>query len=84
MVSVSTDKAKWWDAATELKVGGSRLPFVVKDGRYLSKGKLSFYVMHDPTKCITLRLNNEVYSTIVFQVQNKRAAAKKILSKIKG
>ncbi len=84
VVSVSTDKTKWWTAATELKVGGARIPFVIKDGRYLSNGKLYFYVMHDVDKCVTVHLNNDVYSAIIFQVANKEATAKKIISKVKG
>jgi hypothetical protein len=83
VVSVSTENAKWWSTPAELKIGGARLPFVVKDGRFISKGKLYFYVMHDPTKCITVNLNNERYSAIIFQVDDKEAVAKKIRAKIK-
>jgi len=84
VVSVSTEKAKWRRSTWELRVGGSNIPFVVKDGRYLSKGKFYFYVMHDPDKCITVNLDNELYSAVIFQVSNKEAAAKRILAKMKG
>jgi hypothetical protein len=85
VVSVSTDTAKWWTSADsfDLKIGGARLPSVVKDGRFFAKGKFYFYVMHDPAKCVTVNLDNERYSSIIFQVADKKAAAKKILSKIK-
>lgn len=82
--SVSTQRAKWWRNLSELRIGGARIPNIVKDGRYLSRGKFYFYVMHDPDRCVTIDLNNELYSAIIFQVADKEAMARKIRAKIKG
>ena len=73
--SVSTDVIKW-QPFQQLKVMGTSLPGVVKDGMFLSDDGLLFFEMHDPNKCITVSLNHERFKKIVFEVQDKEHSAK--------
>ena len=77
VVSVSTDKVPW-EPFQQLKVAGTGLPGVIKDGFYLSSDGLLFFEMHHPDKCITVTLNNEKYKKIIFEVQDKESTAKNI------
>ena len=75
--SVSTSDPGW-AFLRQVKVGGANLPGVVKDGRFLSGEGYMFFEMHDPDKCITVTLDHETYKKIVFEVEDKEAAAKMI------
>lgn len=77
VVSVSTERVPW-QPFKQMKIAGTRLPGVVKDGRFLSSEGLMFFEMHDPDKCITVNLDHETYKKIVFEVEDKDAAAKMI------
>lgn len=77
IVSVSTDPASW-NPFQQLRIAGSSLPGVIKDGRFLSTDGVVFFEMHDPKKCITVILDHETYKKIVFEVDDKDAAAKLI------
>lgn len=77
VVSVSTDNPGW-EVFRQLRVGGSSIPGVIKDGRYLSPDGMMFFEMHDPAKCITVELDHETYRKVVFEVDDKEAAAKMI------
>jgi len=77
VLSVSTDKVSWVNLG-QLRLVGTSIPGVVKDGRFASSDGWIFYEMHDPDKCITLELKDEAYKRIVFQVEDKEAAAKTI------
>jgi len=77
VVSVSTDKVPW-EPFQQLKVAGTALPGVIKDGFFLSSDGLLFFEMHHPDKCITVTLNNEKYKKIIFEVQDKESVAKTI------
>ncbi len=81
--SVSTEKADW-NMFSMLKVIGARLPGVVIDGRFLGKDGLLFYEMHDPDKCVTVELDEERYKKVIFEVENKEAAADMIRQALKG
>jgi hypothetical protein len=35
-----------------------------------------FFEMHHPDKCITVTLNHELYKKIIFEVEDKKNAAK--------
>lgn len=83
VTSVSSDAVPW-EPFQQLKVAGTSLPGVIKDGFYLSKDGLLFFEMHDPEKCITISLNNEKYKKIIFEVEDKEAAAKAIRHAISG
>ena len=72
--SVSTEKADW-NTFKMVRVAGSGLLGVVKDGTFASPDGLLFYEMRDPDKCITVELENEDYRKVVFEVKNKEAAA---------
>ena len=67
-----------WAFLRQVKVGGANLPGVVKDGRFLSGDGYMFFEMHDPNKCITVTLDHEAYKKIVFEVEDREAAAKMI------
>ena len=81
--SVSTEKASW-AVFQQLKVAGTDLPGVVKDGRYLTSDGMMFFEMHDPDKCVTVYINHERYKAIVFEVEDKEATANMIESAIKS
>ncbi len=73
--SVSLDKVSW-EPFQQLKVAGTSLPGVIKDGMFLSTDGLLFFEMHNTDKCITVSLNNEKYKKIIFEVEDKESAAK--------
>ena len=75
VTSVSTDRVPW-QPFQQIKVTGTSLPGVIKDGMFLSSDGLLFFEMHDPDKCITVSLNNERFKKIIFEVQDKESAAK--------
>lgn len=75
VTSVSTDRVTW-QPFQQIKVAGTSLPGVIKDGMFLSNDGLLFFEMHDPDKCITVSLNNERFKKIIFEVQDKEYAAK--------
>ena len=76
IVGVSTERANW-EPFKQLRVGGSYVPGVVKDGRYYDpKTGLLFYEMHNPENCVTVSLREERYKKIIFEVQDKESAAK--------
>ena len=77
VVSVSTDKVPW-AIFQQLKLIGSNLPGIVKDGTYLTQDGIAFFEMHHQDKCITVTLNHELYKKIIFEVEDKDAAAKMI------
>ncbi|MDG6905416.1 MAG: hypothetical protein JRN20_06515 [Nitrososphaerota archaeon] len=77
VVSVSTESVGW-EPFQQLRVGGTSLPGVVKDGRYLSSDGMMFFEMHNPDKCITVKLDHETYKSIVFEVDDKEASAQMI------
>lgn len=78
VVSVSTEDAGW-KVFQQVKVGGTNLPGVVKDGRFLTDDGLMFFEMHHPDRCITVALDHEMYKAIVFEVEDKEQTAKIIL-----
>jgi len=73
--SVSTEKVDW-KPLKHLKVAGSFMPGVVKDGRYLTSDGLMFFEMRHTNKCITVILDNETYGKIIFEVDGKESIAK--------
>jgi hypothetical protein len=75
--SVSTEKVDW-KPFKHLKVAGSFMPGVVKDGRYLTSDGLMFFEMRHTNKCITVTLDNEAYGNIIFEVDDKESIAKMI------
>jgi hypothetical protein len=77
VVSVSTEKVDW-KPFQHLRVGGSSLPGIVKDGRFVTPEGWVFFEMRDGNKCVTVTLDNEFYKKIVFQVEDKWSVAKMI------
>ena len=77
VLSVSTADPGW-EFLKQVKVGGANIPGVIKDGRFLSSEGYMFFEMHDPDKCITVTLDHETYKKIVFEVEDKEAAARMI------
>jgi hypothetical protein len=83
VTSVSTERVTMRPKA-QMRLVGARLPTIVKDGRFLTSEGMMFFEMHDPDKCITVSLNHEHYKKIIFEVEDKEAAAKKINDTIKS
>ncbi|SHO44967.1 conserved hypothetical protein [Nitrosotalea sinensis] len=77
VLSVSTDRISW-KPFEQIKVAGTSLPGVIKDGMFLSSDGLLFFEMHNPDKCITVSLKNEKYKKIIFEVDDKESIAKTI------
>jgi len=75
IISVSTEKIPW-AIFQQLKMVGTNVPGIIKDGTYLTGDGLMFSEMHHSDKCITVTLNHEVYKKIVFEVEDKETAAK--------
>ncbi len=83
VVSVSTERVPW-QPFKQMRVAGTSLPGVVKDGRFLSSDGMMFFEMHDPDKCVTVGLDHERYKKIVFEVEDKEATAKQINDALKS
>ncbi|MGB9124625.1 MAG: hypothetical protein WA833_08550 [Nitrosotalea sp.] len=77
VVSVTTEKVSW-EIFQQLKMAGTNVPGIIKDGTYLTDDGLMFFEMHHPDQCITVTLNHETYKKIVFEVEDKEAIAKMI------
>lgn len=77
VISVSTEKVPW-GIFEQIKVTGAGIPGVVKDGTYVAQGGFVFFEMHHPDKCITVSLNHELYTKIIFEVDDKDVVAKMI------
>ena len=75
VISVSTEKVSW-AIFQQLKMLGTNVPGIIKDGTYLTGDGFVFFEMHHPDKCITVTLNHELYKKIIFEVEDKEAAAK--------
>jgi hypothetical protein len=83
VVSVSTEWVPW-QPFKQMRIAGTSLPGVVKDGRFLSTEGVMFFEMHDPDKCITVNLDHETYKKIVFEVEDKEAVARQINEALKS
>ncbi|MFW9897023.1 MAG: hypothetical protein ACFFD7_14550 [Candidatus Thorarchaeota archaeon] len=83
ITSVSTEPVTL-DPKFQMRLIGTRLPTIIKDGRFLTSEGMMFFEMHDPDQCITVSLNHEHYKKIVFEVEDKEAVAKEINSAIKS
>ena len=83
VVSVSTERVPW-QPFKQMRVAGTSLPGVIKDGRFLSSDGMMFFEMHDPDKCVTVSLDHERYKKIVFEVEDKEATAKQINDALKS
>ena len=77
VVSVSTEKFSQ-KGYKELKLVGARIPYKLKDGRFLTPDGLMFFEIYDPDKCVTVTLDHESYKKIVFEVEDKEATAQMI------
>ncbi len=83
--SVSTQKVDWALFPKQLRIGGTALPPLIKDGRYWDRKRgLMFYEMHNPDKVVTVGLKGERYKKIIFEVKDKEATAKKLLASVPG
>ena len=60
VVSVSTERAPW-NPMKDWRMGGTGLPGMVKDGRYVTADGYAFFEEHDPDKCVTVTLDGETY-----------------------
>lgn len=77
IVSVSTEPHKWIEG---IRVAGTGLPGVIKEGRYEVNGKRVFFAMRNPDRCVTVDFKNEPYDEIVIEVEDKEEV-KRMLSK---
>ena len=75
VVSVTTEKVSW-EIFQQLKMAGTNVPGIIKDGTYLTDDGLMFFEMHHPDQCITVTLNHETYKKIVFEVEDKESYSK--------
>lgn len=82
VMSASTEKVPW-GVLEQMKVAGTGIPGIIKDGTYLARDGLVFFEMRHPDRCITVSLNHESYKKIIFEVDDKEMAAKMINDAIK-
>ena len=75
VVSVSTETRKWIEG---IRVAGTGLPGMIKEGRYLLHGKKAFFAMRDPDRCVTIKFIGEPYTYLVVQVDDKKKTAEEI------
>ena len=83
IVEVSTERADW-DMYNQLRIGGTAIPGVVKDGRYVSKEGWFFFEMHNPDRCVTVTLKDERYKKIIFEVKDKEESASQLRNLIQN
>ena len=83
VLSVSTEKVTQKPKA-QMRLAGTHLPIIVKDGSFLTSEGMMFFEMHDPDKCITISLDHEHYKKVIFEVEDKEAVAKMIDEAIKS
>ncbi|HKT21650.1 MAG TPA: hypothetical protein VJR06_03365 [Nitrososphaerales archaeon] len=76
VLSASADDTGW--QFPQMKVAGTDLPGIVKDGRFVTSEGLVFFEMHHPEKCVTVALDHDTYKKIIFEVEDKEQAAKMI------
>jgi hypothetical protein len=74
ITSVSMRGVSWFKPMPYLRMGGTALPGLIMDGRYITSKGWVFYVMHSPRKCIAVNLNHEFYKKIIFEVEDKKEA----------
>ncbi|MGB9003397.1 MAG: hypothetical protein WCC52_06305 [Nitrosotalea sp.] len=82
VVSASAEKVPW-GIFEQIKVAGTGISGIIKDGTYLAGDGLVFFEMHHTDKCITVSLNHESYKKIIFEVDDKEMATKMINDAIK-
>ena len=75
MISVSTERVPWVNYH-RVRMMGTSIPGLVKDGHYLSSEGWIFYEIHNPDKCVTITLTDDEYKGIIFQVEDKESVAK--------
>lgn len=73
VASVVDDDLGWFKPFP-VKMAGTSLPGLVRDGRFVTTKGWVFYVMHNPKKCIVVNLNHEFYKKIIFEVKDKKKA----------
>ena len=78
VVSVSTETRRWLEG---IRVGGTGIPGVIKEGRYMLKDGRAFFAMRNPDKCVTIEFKNEPYKYLVIDVDHKDKIAKELLRK---
>ena len=83
ITTVSTERVTL-DPKFQMRLVGTHLPTIIKDGSFLTSEGMMFFEMHDPDKCITVSLNHEHYKKIVFEVDDKEAVAKMISDAIEA
>ncbi len=83
VVSALTEKVSW-DPWNQLRVGGTSLPGVIKDGTYLTSDGTMFFEMHHPDKCVSVTLDDERYKKIIFEVEDKESTALEINEAIRS
>ena len=74
ILAVSTETIPW-NVFKTMKLAGTDIPHVIKDGRFLSNDGMMFFEMHNPENCITISLDHERYKKVVFEVEDKESAA---------
>lgn len=76
IVSVSTETRRWLEG---IRVGGTGLPGVIKEGRYILKDGRAFFAMRRPDKSITIEFRDEQYKYLIVEVDDKKKAADRIM-----
>ena len=75
IVSVTTGPHPWIEG---VRIGGTGLPGVIKEGRYVIDNRKVFFAMRHADKCVTVEFRNEDYDGIVIEVDDKEKVAEEI------
>lgn len=67
-----------------LKMGGTNLPGVITAGRFLQQGEWAFWDVHDPHRCLAVRLHDEHYARLVIGVDDPESTANAITAALRA
>ncbi|NOJ28301.1 MAG: hypothetical protein DA330_09860 [Nitrososphaera sp.] len=72
---VSTEKIRWLVFAAK---AGTNFPGLLMAGTFFRRGGMVFYYVRDPSKCVSLTLDNHRYRKVIVQVDDKEKTAERI------
>ena len=77
---LDTEAARgWWHG---IRMPGTQIPGLITAGTFYSHGRRVFYDVHDPDNTIVVDLNHESYDSLVVEVADPEADARRINSAI--
>jgi phage terminase large subunit-like protein len=75
VASVEVNPPDAHDAFHGWRMGGTNVPGIVTAGRFVQHGEWAFWDVHDPARCIAIRLHDESYARLVVGVDDPQGTA---------